>query len=215
MMKQIIRITLILTVAICLIPAKSRSQSVADCIEQLSLDYQKLAGLKSILQQMYKGYEVLDKGYNSVEDVSQGNFSLHQAFLNGLMVVSPTVRKYPRIVDIINDQATLLNEYRAACNTFRRDQHFNPDEIGYMMDVYNHLVSTSLKNIDDLTLIMRDNKIRMSDAERLTAIDRIYTDSHSQLSFLRKFNDETCKTALQRSREADDRQTLKNLYGIN
>jgi hypothetical protein len=84
-----------------------------------------------------------------------------------------------------------------------------------MMDVYNHLVSASLKNIDDLTMIMADNKMRMSDAERLTAIDRIYTDSHSQLSFLRKFNDETYKTALQRSRDASDRQTLKNLYGIN
>jgi hypothetical protein len=214
-MKKMIRIMLALAVTIWLIPAKSQAQSVADCIEQLTLDYQKLAGLKSILQQMYKGYEVLDKGYNSVKDVSQGNFSLHQAFLDGLMVVSPTVRKYPRVADIINDQATLVSEYHAAYHTFRQDQHFNPDEIGYMMDVYNHLVSMSLKNIDDLTMIMTDNKMRMSDAERLTAIDRIYTDSHGQLSFLRKFNDETYKTALQRSRDANDRQTLKNLYGIN
>ena len=186
MMKQIIRITLALAVTVCLIPVKSQAQSVADCIEQLMLDYQKLAGLKSILQQMYKGYEVLDKGYNSVKDVSQGNFSLHQAFLDGLMVVSPAVRKYPRVADIINDQATLLREYHAAYNTFRRDQHFNPDEIGYLMDVYNQLISMSLKNIDDLTMVMTDNKMRMSDAERLTAIDRIYTDSHSQLSFLRR-----------------------------
>lgn len=185
-MKQIIRITLALAVTVCLIPVKSQAQSVADCIEQLMLDYQKLAGLKSILQQMYKGYEVLDKGYNSVKDVSQGNFSLHQAFLDGLMVVSPAVRKYPRVADIINDQATLLREYHAAYNTFRRDQHFNPDEIGYLMDVYNQLISMSLKNIDDLTMVMTDNKMRMSDAERLTAIDRIYTDSHSQLSFLRR-----------------------------
>lgn len=214
-MKKMITIMVALAVTVCLIPAKSQAQSVADCIEQLVLDYQKLAGLKSILQQMYKGYEVLNKGYNSVRDVSQGNFSLHQAFLDGLMLVSPTVRKYPRVADIISDQATLLSEYHDAYHTLRQDPHFNSDELGYMMDVYNHLLSVSLKNTDDLTMVMTDNKMRMSDAERLTAIDRIYTASRSQLSFLRKFNDETYKIALQRSRDSNDRQTLKSLYGIN
>jgi hypothetical protein len=201
--------------AVCFIPGKSRAQSIAQCLEQLSLDYQKLAGLKSILQQMYQGYEVLNKGYNSVKNVTQGNFSLHEAFLDGLMLVSPTVRKYPRIADIINDQASLVSEYKAAYTTFRRDPNFGPDEIGYMLDVYDHLVSGSLKNLDDLTMVVTDSKLRMSDAERLTAIDRIYRESHSQLSFLRRFNDQAYKTALQRSRDANDRQTLKNLYGIN
>jgi hypothetical protein len=84
-----------------------------------------------------------------------------------------------------------------------------------MMDVYDHLVNASLRNLDDLTMVVTDSKLRMSDAERLTAIDRIYTDSHSQLSFLRRFNDQANKTALQRSRDVNDRQTLKKLYGIN
>jgi hypothetical protein len=123
-MKMICRAGLILFMAICFIPVKSQAQSVAQCLEQLSLDYQKLAGLKSILQQMYKGYEVLNKGYNSVKAVSQGNFSLHEAFLDGLLLVSPTVREYPRIADIINDQGALVSEYKAAYTTFRRDTQF-------------------------------------------------------------------------------------------
>src|ERR1700744_5880927 len=91
-----------------IIPIQSRAQSIAQDLQQLSLDYQKLAGLKSILKQMYTGYEVLDKGYNAVKDVSQGNFNMHEAFLDGLMIVSPTVRKYPRVQDIINDQLELV-----------------------------------------------------------------------------------------------------------
>jgi regulator of sigma D len=214
-MKKLAKTIVVISALALLVPASSRAQSIADCIQQLTLDYQKLAGLKSILQQMYQGYEVLSKGYNSVKDVSQGNFSLHEAFLAGLMVVSPTVRKYPRAADIVSDQAALVSEYKTASSTFGQDKHFNPDEIGYMMDVYNHLISISLKNLDDLAMVMADNKMRMSDAERLAAIDRIYTDSHSQLSFLRRFNDQAYRTALQRSRVTNDRQTLKNLYGIN
>ncbi|SDF15822.1 hypothetical protein SAMN05216464_113152 [Mucilaginibacter pineti] len=192
-----------------------RAQSVSDLLEQLALDYQKLAGMKNILSQMYKGYEVLTKGYNSVRDVSQGNFSLHQVFLDGLLTASPAVRKYPRAGDIISDQSSILAEYQRAWQIFRRDKNFSPKEVSYMLSVYNNLVKASGKNIDDLSLILSDNKLRMSDAERLAAIDRIYMESQSQLNYLRKFNDETYKMALQRSLETNDRQNLKNLYGIN
>ncbi len=214
-MKKIILISLIILSIGLMIPQKSKAQSVADCIQQLVLDYHKLSGLKSILSQMYHGYEIVSKGYHAVQDVSKGNFSLHEAFLDGLMIVSPAVRQYPRVADIINDQAMILSEYHSAWTLFRGNGHFNPDEIGYMMEVYNHLISASLKNIDDLSMILTDSRLRMSDAERLAAIDRIYTGGHGQLSFLRGFNDRTYRLAVQRAREANDQQNLKMLYGIN
>jgi hypothetical protein len=214
-MKKIISITLIVLALGLAIPKAGKAQSIADCIEQLALDYQKLSGLKRILSQMYQGYEIVSKGYHAVQDVSKGNFSLHEAFLDGLMIVSPAVRQYPRVADIINDQATILSEYRSAWAMFRGNGHFSPDETGYMMDVYNNLISASLKNIDDLSMIITDGRLRMSDAERLAAIDHIYTGGHGQLSFLRGFNDRTYRLAVQRAREAGDQQTLRSLYGIN
>lgn len=197
------------------VPLNSRAQSVADCIQQLALDYQKLASLKSILSQMYTGYQVLSKGYTAVKDVSQGNFTLHEAFLDGLFIVSPTVRKYPRIADIINDQAMLVSEFKSASGRYRSGGRFNPDEFGYMMDVYNNLVTASLKNLDDLSMVITDSKLRMSDAERLSAIDRIYLESRNQLSYLRKFNSEADRMAQQRDRSAADKKSVNSLYGIN
>lgn len=214
-MKKIISITLIVLAVGLTIPKAGKAQSIADCIAQLTLDYQKLSGLKRILSQMYQGYEIVSKGYHAVQDVSKGNFSLHEAFLDGLMIVSPALRQYPRVADIIDDQATILSEYRSAWAMFRGNGHFNPDETGHMMDVYNNLISASLKNINDLTMILTDSRLRMSDAERLAAIDHIYTGGHGQLSFLRGFNDRTYRLAVQRAREANDQQTLKSLYGIN
>lgn len=214
-MKSKLKTLGIVLAAAFLIPIQSNAQSIAQDLEQLSLDYQKLAGLKSILKQMYTGYEVLSKGYNAVKEVSQGNFSLHEAFIDGLFIVSPAVRQYPRVADILNDQASLMSEYRSAWTSFRQDKHFNPDEIGYMMNVYNNLINASLKNLSDLSMVVTDSQLRMSDAERLAAIDRIYTGGHGQLSFLRNFNDRNYRIAVQRAREANDRQTIKNLYGIN
>lgn len=207
---------IILAIGLCsALPQGSRAQSVAGCIQQLALDYEKLASLKSVLSQMYNGYAVLSKGYDAVRDVSQGNFSLHEAFLDGLFLVSPTVRKYPRVADIINDQASLVAEYRDAAGRNRQSGMFNPGELSYLMTVYNNLISASLKNLDDLALVMSEGQLRMSDAERLSVIDRIYVEGRSQLSYLRKFNSDTEKVARQRGRSVAEQQSLKNLYGIH
>lgn len=213
-MKKIV-ITVLLSLGLAsVVPLSSRAQSVADVIQQLILDYQKLASLKNILGQMYTGYTVLSKGYGAVKDVAQGNFSLHEAFLDGLYLVSPTVRKYPRITDIISDQAQLVGEYKSASGAFHQDQHFSPDELACMMNIYNNLISQSLKNLDDLSMVITDSKLRMSDAERLTTIDRIYMESHNELSYLRKFNDQAARITWQRAQVTTDKQSIRSIYGL-
>lgn len=214
MKKSITHLIFCLSLAF-LFPSPVKAQSIAQDLEQLSLDYQKLAGLKSILKQMYTGYEVLSKGYAAVKAVAQGNFTLQEGFIDGLFIVSPAVRAYPRIADIINDQAMLVDEYQSAWASFRQDRHFNPDEIGYMLTVYNRLIITSLKDLSDLAMIITDNKLRMSDAERLAAIDRIYAGGHGQLYFLRSFNDQNYRIAVQRASGANDQQSIKKLYSIH
>jgi hypothetical protein len=214
-MKKQIKYAVLCLVFACMAPLCSRAQSVTDCIEQLVLDYQKLAGMKSVLSQMYSGYEVLSKGYGAVKNVSQSNFSLHQGFLDGLLLVSPTVRKYPRVADIISDQATLFSEYKTAAKRFHNSGRFSPEELQYLSAVYEQLVDASLKNLDKLSMVMSDSQLRMSDAERLAAIDRIFLDSRSQLSYLRKFNDQAGQTVRLRERSARDKQTINSLYGLN
>jgi len=162
-MKKTGIIILLLIAGLAGLPYQSKAQTIADDVQQLALDIQKLAGLKSVLNQMYQGYEVVSKGYNAVKDISEGNYSLHEAFLDGLLIVSPTVRKYVRVQDIINDQAELISEYQSASGIFRQDKQITPDEIGYMMDVYNNLVTQSLSNLSMLTSVITSNQLRMSD----------------------------------------------------
>src|SRR5580704_9847910 len=79
-------------------------------MERLILDIQKLEQLKYILNDLYKGYEILNSGYNSIKDISSGNFNLHKGFLDGLLQVSTGVRNYQHITDIIQNQLTILSE---------------------------------------------------------------------------------------------------------
>lgn len=208
-MKKIIVILIALSTCMT-----SKLSAQSDEAQQLLLNVEKLAQFKQILGDMKKGYEVISTGYSTIKNLSQGNFNLHKTFLDGLMMVSPSVKKYKRITDIINNQIIIVKEYKNAFNRFKRDGNFNPDEIMYLGNVYSNLFQQSLNDLDELTIIITDSKLRMSDDERLEAIDSIYNNMQDKLLFLRHFNNNTTILAVQRAREKNDAVTMKKIYGV-
>ncbi|WP_348823350.1 TerB family tellurite resistance protein [Flavobacterium aestuarii] len=192
-----------------------RVNAQAQEMQQLILNIEKLAQFRQILKDMKKGYEILNGGYNTVKNLSKGNFDLHKTFLDALMQVSPTVRKYRRVGDIINNQVLLVKEYKAALKRFRNSGNFNPDEIAYLERVYDNLFRLSLRNLDELTTVITANKLRMSDDERLAAIDKIYADMQDKLLFLRSFNNDNSILAQQRAKEQNDVNAMRKIHRLN
>jgi hypothetical protein len=188
--------------------AKAQGQD----LQQLILDIEKLTQFKAILSDMQQGYSILTQGYQQVKDLSQGNFNLHSVFLNGLLQVNPEVARYARIADIIADEVSILSEYKKAYRQFQSSGHFNTNELDYLAKVYAQLTSAALNDVNDLANILTASKLRMSDDERLTAIDRIYASGSDKLSFLRDFNRRANILLLQRQQEQNEVNNLKALY---
>lgn len=196
-----------------LLSEKANAQaSTAQDIQQLLMDIEKLTQFKAILSDMETGYTILTQGYGEVKDISEGNFNLHSAFLNSLMAVSPEVRKYGRIADIISAQASIVSEYKAAYQQFSSSGHFSVTELVYMNGVFSRLLSQSVDNLTNLANVITAGNLRMSDAERLQAIDHIYGDTQNKLVFLRHFDNEIVVLQLQREKEQNDVNTLQKLY---
>jgi hypothetical protein len=183
-------------------------------VEQLLLNVEKLTQLKQILQDMYKGYEILHKGYTTIKDISEGNFSLHKVFLDGLFSVSPTVQKYKRVADIIKYQLQIVKEYKAAFNRFKQDNNFTVQEIEYMGKVYSNLFQESLKKLEELITVITAGQLRMSDDERITAIDRIFSEVEDQIGFLRYFNSKAAILSAQRGKESQEVEISKKLSNV-
>ncbi|SMD44906.1 hypothetical protein SAMN00777080_3543 [Aquiflexum balticum DSM 16537] len=181
---------------------------------QLLLNVEKLEQLKQIMTDLEKGYTILNQGLGRVKELSEGNFNIHRIFLDGLMQVSPTVRNYHRVPAIIEYQLRLVREYRNAFDFYRRSGVFDIEEIEYMGRVYNRLFQSSLRNLDDLVMILTANSLRMGDDERMQSIDRIFSDMEDKLSFLRVFNEGAGLLALQRGKEMRDNIQLEELHGL-
>jgi hypothetical protein len=152
---------LLLTLIFCgsCLPGFSQSAEV----KQLTLNIEKLKQFKNILNDMKDGYRIINDGYGTIKKLSEGNFNLHEAFLDHLLKVSPTVRKYHRVGKIIQLQLRLTKSSGQAIKRFTADQSFSGDEISYMKTVLKRIGKSSLQNLDDLTLVLSAGKLRMSD----------------------------------------------------
>lgn len=214
MKKHLKHMVIILVLFVCLSSAK-HANAQAQEMQQLILDIEKLTQLKGILSDMKTGYQIYQQGYGSISQLSKGNFDLHSVYLNGLLSINPTVKNYGRVADIITQQASLLSEYKSAYKQFKQSGFFSSSELNYMSNVYGQLVNQSLQNLDDLTNVLTAGKLRMSDDERMRAIDRIYASSSDKLQFLRHFNRQGVLLNIQRSKDAGDNRTMKRLYGMN
>jgi hypothetical protein len=190
------------------------AQSVSDVIQQLVMDVQKLSQLKQILSEMQQGYAMVKKGYEDIKGLSQGTFSLHKAFLDGLLAVSPVVSSYAKVADIISKEARLVKDYQAANGYFRNGGRFTSQEMGAFGVLYGNLLQRGVKNVNELWMVITDGQLRMSDAERLSAIDRIDQDMTQQLSFLHTFNNNVALQEAQRLQARQDAGTVRALYGI-
>lgn len=193
------------------LPSK-RACCQAAQLEQLALDIEKLAQFKSILSDMKKGYQILTNGYNTVRGLAQGSFNLHQTFLNSLLTVSPIIKNYVRIADIISTQAAIVSEYKQALAQFKSAGMLSPSELNYVAGVYGNIFDQSMDNLDVLVSILTDGQLRMSDAERLSSIDAIDADMHNQLSFQRSFLGRARVLVAQRQQATQESQHLQSLY---
>jgi hypothetical protein len=183
--------------------------------EQLLIDVEKLAQLKGILQNMYDGYQVLFSRYTTIRHIAQGNFSLHKTFLDALLEVSPAVRNYKRVADIILVQTSITRYNKTAWANFCRSPDLSPGELEYIQKVYQNLLKKTGKNLEDLTNILTAGMLRMNDEERLKAIDRIWEQTQLQASFLKTFTSSTGWLSLQRRREVLETQHLKVLQSTS
>ena len=190
------------------VPLSAQTEEAA----QLVINYEKLLQLEEILDNMYRGYKIISKGYNTIRDIAQGNFNIHQVFLDGLYAINPTIRNYKKIPYIIGFQKFIASESKRAFNQFRTDPNLTYREIKYLESMYGYMLKQSLRNLDELLMIITSTRLSMSDDERLIALDRIYLDLENKVIYLKMANSSTQMLIVQRAKETRQISTVRKLH---
>ncbi|MGN7824868.1 conjugal transfer protein TraI [Chitinophaga varians] len=191
-------------------------QALIAAIKAADLAVQRLQNKTIWLQNAQKEVEnILTKlKLDEISDWTKKHKEQYQQYFDELNKVKQAISGYKRVKEIINKQIAIVDEYNKAFQLFRRDKHFTPQEIDYMTKVYTGIIDESVKNIDNLFLVINSFTTKMTDGKRIEILNSVAESIDVNLNDLRSFNNENKKLVLQRARDQKDVEQIKLMYGI-
>lgn len=139
----------------------------------------------------------------------------YQKYFDELHRVKTLITYYQRIRDISETQLKLVDEYGKVWRVISADRYFTVSEIEYMQKVYAGILSETVKNVDQLALVVSSFKTQMTDAKRLEIIHQVADKVNENYADLKAFNTENALLRLQRAKSATEIDMVKKLYGIH
>ncbi len=185
-------------------------------IKAIDLRIQRLQNKTIWLQNAQKQVEnVLSKlKLDEISDWTQKQKDLYKGYYEELAKVKSIITYYQRIREITKKQTQLVQEYERAWNLFKQDTHFKDSEIQYMERVYTGILDESVKNIDQIFLILDSFATQMSDLKRLEIINKAADHIDENYDDLTMFNQQNILLSLQRAKTEADVNQVKQFYGI-
>lgn len=185
-------------------------------IKAIDLGIQRLQNKTIWLQNAQKQIEnTLSKlKLDEISDWTKKQRDLYKDYYDELQKVKSIITYYQRIKEISEKQTRLIAEYERAWNLFKRDDQFKISELEYMEKVYDGILGESMKNIDQIFLIIESFTTQMNDLKRLEIINTAADQIDSNYNDLRLFNQQNVLLSLQRAKTHADVNKVKQFYGI-
>lgn len=181
---------------------------------QIKYLLQQIAAFQTYVGYVKKGYDIANKGLETIGNIKNGEWNLHKDFFNSLKSVNPAVEKYAKITDIVTMQVRIVKQAKLLLNRCRQSDQFTSREIEYLQTVCDNLFAECLKDIDELTMVVTSGKLEMKDDERIRRIEKIYAEMQDKQSFLLSFGNRAILLSKQRQHEQSEVFLSQKLNGI-
>lgn len=171
---------------------------------------QQIAALEVYASYLKKGYEIVDGGLQTIRDFSNGEFSLHNGFISGLKKVSPAIRNDVRVVEIIEMQVNIGRAF----NGIKANPNLSVSNQLYIQNVRENLWEESLKDLEELLMVITSGKVKMSDHERIERLNKVYFSMRDKSAFTQNFTSEISLFIRQKEMEKRSIEQSRSSYGI-
>jgi hypothetical protein len=191
-------------------------QAIIAAIEAADVAVQEVQNATIDLQNVQKQVEdaLSQTQLGQIASWTQQQKDLYSNYFSELWQVKNVIAEFKGVLDIIQEQKQLVSEYQQAYSAVQQDQHFSSQEVQYVYSVLSGVINESLKNIDEITLVIQSFSVQMSDADRLKLIQHASENILSETADLRGIIDHTAQVSLQRAKDLEEINTVKALYGI-
>ncbi len=214
----------LLTCSISFLPTTSANAGIYEIIKAAIVKAIKAADLaiqraqnKTIwLQNAQKTLEntLAKVKLEEISDWSKKQKEQYQQYFDELHKVKSLISYYQRIRDIMNMQLRIVEEYKRSWKIISNDKHFSARELEYMGSIYAGILSETVKNIEELSLVISSFKTQMSDAKRLEIISKVTDNVQGNYSDLKSFTQKNGTLSLLRAKSEIDIRNIKIWYGL-
>ena len=191
-------------------------EAVKKVIKAVDLMVQRLQNKTIWLQNAQK---VLENKLNELKlteiaDWTEKHRKLYEEYYDDLWKVRNTIASYQRVKQILERQVRLVEEYKRVWNIIKQDDHFTKDELEYMYRVYSGIMNESVRNLDQILVVVNSFKTQMSDAKRLEIINKCGEEIERNYYDLKEFNNQNIQLSINRAKDAHEIETIKQLYEL-
>lgn len=191
-------------------------EGVKKVIKAIDLMVQRLQNKVIVLQNAQKVLEnkLSELKLTEIAQWTRKHKDLYKKYYDELWTVKNTLSAYKRIREAMDRQVRIVDAYKRAWNLVRQDKHFTEAEIDYMYRVYKGILNDSVRNLDQILMVINSFKTQMSDAERLAIIMRAGDRIEQNFVDLLEFNMKTGQLSLNRAKGRYEIERVRRLYGL-
>lgn len=189
---------------------------IKEALETADLKLQRLQTQTLVFQNAEKSLENTMAG-DLLDDITgwvQQQEQLFAEYYGELWQVKTALTAFSKVAQLIERQAQLVKEYQRMTSAVQQDPHFSAVEVKSMLTVYSGILNASVRNTEQLALVIQGSLTQMDDAGRLRIIDETAANIDHNYAALTQYNQENTLLSLQRAKDEGDILFIKTLYGI-
>jgi len=225
-MNRIIKVVVVAGLGIMITVHETKAQDIpgvgnvagfgSRIIKAIDLKIQRLQNEQIWLQNAQKILEnaVSKLHLREIGEWAEKQRDLYEGFYSGLWTVKIYISNYHKIRDIADKQVALLKSYQRTWTMLKSDPHFTSGELDYMGKVYSGILEQTVNNANKLLLVVKSFATQMSDAARMKIIDDAAASVEQNYADLLLFNNENAILSLKRSKDENEIESTKRLYGL-
>lgn len=211
---------IILAALLCLRTLSGYSQTWAEFFKQRKTQrkylIEQIAAMQVYLDYARKGYNIVKDGSALVGDIKSGDFSLHRDYFSSLKTVDPSISDMDKVKDIQKMHDAMARNRSAILILLKESSKvFSGAEAKAITDLYANIAAEAAKDLEELKLLTQSGKLELSDDERISRIDKLYSRMRRNYGFQMQTGARI--NALFKSRKATLREAevMKKLYEID
>ena len=181
---------------------------------QLKYLYQQLAALEVYADRLKEGYAIARKGLNTVRNIRNGEWRLHEGFFEALDIVSPAIKGYPKVAAILSRQKHLLKETGALRSWLQQEALLTGKEKAFARRVCDNLLRESAHDLEELLAVITSGTYQMDDAERIGRMETLFTQVQEKGVFFQSFRQTVAGLAGGKKGDVRDSYLSKRLNGL-